>query len=114
MTARDGEEALALLGHSPVKPDFIFLDINMPVMDGKQCLMALKQQQDLRHIPVIMYSTTSNPMEKAQCFKMGANKFLVKQDSYAKLCRELEDILKTDPKTYIQKPWDFPPLEFKP
>jgi CheY-like chemotaxis protein len=93
MTARDGQEALKLLDRTAIKPDYIFLDINMPVMNGRQCLTELKKQQKLKHIPVVMYSTTTNALEKTQCFKLGAYKFLIKQDSYAKLCRELAEIL---------------------
>jgi CheY-like chemotaxis protein len=97
MIARDGEEALTLLEHTPVKPNFIFLDINMPVMNGKECLVELKRRQELKNIPVIMYSTTTSSAERAQCFKMGAHKFLIKHDSYAKLCKELEEIICTVP-----------------
>src|SRR5882757_6709540 len=59
-TAADGKEALAILSRRQSrKPDIIFLDINMPVMDGWQCLGKLKENSEHRNIPVIMYSTSS-------------------------------------------------------
>ena len=91
--ARDGLEALTLLEKMEQKPDYIFLDINMPVMNGKHCLMELKSRPDLCHIPVFMYSTSSNPIEKGECFKLGALKFLIKHYEYNKLVKELRETL---------------------
>src|ERR1700742_4342006 len=59
--ATDGAEALdRLIKREISEPDIIFLDINMPVMNGWQFLTKLKSVEKYRHIPVIVYSTSSN------------------------------------------------------
>lgn len=90
-TASDGKEALALLsGNQIKKPDIIFLDINMPVMDGWQCLGKLKENADLKTIPVIMYSTSSYQRDIELALDSGAFCFFTKPSDY----RELRSILK--------------------
>lgn len=56
--AYDGADALDQLGKAEELPNFIFLDVNMPRMDGSECLKELKRDAKLKSIPVIMYSTT--------------------------------------------------------
>src|ERR1051325_9789359 len=59
ITAQNGEDTLAKLRTATRLPDYIFLDLNMPFMNGKECLMELKKDERLKNIPVIIY-TTSN------------------------------------------------------
>jgi CheY-like chemotaxis protein len=59
-------------------PDFIFLDINMSKMDGWKCLNELKKDESLKHIPVIMYSTSSTEEEIKKAYQLGAVHFLKK------------------------------------
>ncbi len=76
--ATDAEEGLARLQQSPEEPDLIFLDINLPVMNGWQFLTRLKTESDLKHIPVIMYSTSSNVRDMKTARDMGALGFSTK------------------------------------
>src|SRR5688500_2830070 len=63
--ARHGLEALEKLKTEDFqKPDLIFLDFNMPVMDGREFLKRIKQDAALKDIPVIIYSTSSNTEDK--------------------------------------------------
>jgi CheY-like chemotaxis protein len=90
--ARDGREALAYLNNTPDLPDYIFLDINMPLVDGKKCLIEIKKSVKLRSIPVVMYSTTSDTNEIREYYKLGAHDFLIKPNNFPSLCDSLESI----------------------
>lgn len=90
-TAGDGMEALAILSKEQIKkPDIIFLDINMPVMDGWQCLGRLKEDDEHKDIPVIMYSTSSYQRDIDLALESGAFCFFTKPSDY----RELRQILR--------------------
>jgi CheY-like chemotaxis protein len=90
--AKDGGEALAYLNHTNQLPDYIFLDINMPLVDGKKCLMEIKKNLKLKNIPVIMYSTTSDTQEIREYYRLGAHDFLIKPNNFNTLCDSLESI----------------------
>jgi CheY-like chemotaxis protein len=89
----DGEEVFQFLLNSKIeKPDVIFLDLNMPAMSGWQCLAKLKNDTELKTIPVIMYSTSSNPREKEIAIELGATGFVTKPTDFRALTKILETI----------------------
>ena len=88
--ANDGKEALKILRQSPGLPDYIFLDVNMPVMDGKACLVELKKDKRLEPIPVIIYSTTTNKSEIYKLFELGACDYIRKPNTFDELCKTLQ------------------------
>jgi CheY-like chemotaxis protein len=89
----NGREAIAHLQKNLSHlPDAIFLDLNMPRMNGKECLAELKHTAALQHIPVIIYSTTTNQREIQKALSMGASHFLIKQSNFNELCKELKSI----------------------
>ena len=90
--AMEGPEALALL-EKEYMPHIIFLDINMPGMNGWQCLTKLKANERTKHIPVIMYSTSSYPHEIAKAFELGALAFFTKPNHYALLKKNMQIVL---------------------
>lgn len=85
--ANDGPDALQQLStHTPsLIPSLIFIDMNMPFMDGIQCLQEIKKLQHLKNIPVYIYSTSADPAAVASVKKAGANDFIVKPASLKKL-----------------------------
>lgn len=91
VSARNGAEGLKLL--ATLTPDLIFLDINMPVMDGKETLKSIKVDSRLNKLPVFMLSTTSNPREREVFRKLGARACLIKPNSFNALCDTLKDYL---------------------
>ncbi|MBA2422879.1 MAG: response regulator [Chitinophagales bacterium] len=87
----DGEKLMAWLmrKNSPL-PDIIFMDLNMPRKGGKECLEEIRNIHNLRHIPVVIYSTSSSLWDIDDTFNKGANLYIRKPTS----ARELESILK--------------------
>ncbi|HVG13873.1 MAG TPA: response regulator [Chitinophagaceae bacterium] len=85
MFADNGEQLLNLLEHnfkSSAKPCLIVLDLNMPKLNGTQTLSKIKSDIKFQHIPVIIYSTSINPLEKEKCLSLGANSFITKPISF--------------------------------
>src|SRR5204863_3105714 len=63
IAAKNGNEALQLLSKLAKLPDYIFLDINMPGMNGFECLSEIKKNPKLENIPVVMHSSTLSKEE---------------------------------------------------
>ena len=79
--ANNGAHVLELLEMNmddAVKPCLIVLDLNMPRMNGTQTLSRLKNNEQFKHIPVIIYSTSINPLEKEKCISLGAHSYITK------------------------------------
>src|SRR5688572_9855832 len=53
-------------------PDYIFLDINMPMISGPECLLELRKIEELAQVPIIMFSTTMTEVDTVRLMKMGA------------------------------------------
>jgi CheY-like chemotaxis protein len=97
LTAYNGEDALLKLRNAIKNlPDFIFLDLNMPRMDGKGCLAELKKDRNLKNIPVIIYSTSSAPEDIEETRSLGASYFLTKPSDYQKLLRDVMFVMDQD------------------
>ncbi len=83
--AENGKKALIKLNESADLPDIIFMDINMPELNGFDCLKELKKCVRLRTIPVIMLSTSVSTRDKTSAIELGAEMFFTKPSSYKKL-----------------------------
>lgn len=94
ITANDGKTALEILNSkSEVLPDIIFLDINMPMVNGWECLEAIKENIRLDQIPVIIYSTSNNPRDINKAYEKGAFCFCTKPDQFRILVNLLKLII---------------------
>lgn len=91
--AHDGREIIELLENQKDVPDFIFLDLNMPVMSGKETLKRLKSLDRLKSVPIIMYTTTSNKEEFKNLVLLGAAHCVVKGVSFQAIKDSLRMIL---------------------
>jgi len=96
VAADDGIDAIALLEGGYV-PDYIFIDVNMPRMNGIDCLRILKNMNQLQHSRIFMYSTTSEEATLAESMKIGAEEFIVKPARIADLRKKLAIIFNAIP-----------------
>ena len=93
--AEHGREALQLLNSKTIdKPDIIFLDINMPVMNGWELLAKLKQDSAYNDVPVIMYTTSSEPKDRKIAMELGALCFVTKPDNFKSVKSLLQVVVK--------------------
>jgi len=92
--ASDGEQALQKLVAQDLMPDFIFLDVNMPIMDGREFIIQLKSRSRLKDVPVFVFSTTSNDKENTQFRNLGARDFIIKPHKFQTLVYEVGAIVK--------------------
>ena len=92
--ARNGEEALEGLKRKTLPtPDLIFLDLNMPRLNGMQCLKALKKDSYFEHIPIVIYTTSKLKEDKKAAMQAGAAGFITKPTSLTELCESISEIL---------------------
>jgi len=92
--ARDGIEALRKLEDIHFRPDYIFIDMNMPRMNGNKCLEEIKKIDRIKEVPVFMYSTSADPSIVAETRQLGAAGFIVKPTSILELTKTLTIYLK--------------------
>ena len=93
----NGKEVLRYLESKPNQlPSLIVLDLNMPELDGRQTLKALKENSTYQRIPVAVVTTSSSRIDRDVCTRLGAALFLTKPDSYDQwqdVVRKLEPYL---------------------
>jgi CheY-like chemotaxis protein len=80
--ARNGKQLLEILKNGNTEPEIIFLDINMPEMNGWEALREIKNSGKFDDIPVVMYSTSSSKMESDKAVESGALAFYEKPSSF--------------------------------
>jgi CheY-like chemotaxis protein len=94
-TFKDGQELMAYLNlPKAILPDIIFLDLNMPLKNGIQCLKEIRMNPSLSDITIVIYSTSSSEMDIENTFVHGANIYLNKPCNFHKLRESIEKILK--------------------
>lgn len=90
----------ALLDHLDVPnislPEILFLDINMPIKDGFECLAEIRSKTELNELCIIVYSTSISISDVKKAKELGADGFLQKPSSYGKLKSAVQKILDTD------------------
>ncbi|WP_149207533.1 response regulator [Flavobacterium johnsoniae] len=88
--AENGDQAWRMLNDNNEKPQLIFLDINMPIMNGWECLKLIKKDENYQDIPVIMISTSSHKNDMETASKLGALGYFVKPNDF----NDLKNMLK--------------------
>ncbi|MBS1684231.1 MAG: response regulator [Bacteroidetes bacterium] len=92
--AENGNVLLQKLKNSPegAIPDVLFLDMNMPIKNGKECLSEIRSSQQLSAIPVIIYSTSGNQEQVDEMYAHGADYYIRKPSSFSLLKEMLQVI----------------------
>jgi CheY-like chemotaxis protein len=91
----DGQELMDYLNlPNVVLPDLIFLDLNMPIKDGLQCLKEIRRDPELNHILIAIYSTSSSDTDVEAAFVNGANIYITKPTNFTKLNQVVEKVLR--------------------
>jgi len=91
----NGEECWNFIsgnGREPSRSYLLLLDINMPRMDGIEVLRRMKADEQLKHIPVMMLTTTDDPREVETCYQLGCNIYITKPvqfDRFAETLRRM-------------------------
>ena len=91
-TANSCEEAITIMKEG-ILPDIIFVDLNMPVDDGFECLRQIKNNLSWRGVPIIVYSTSNNEADICKAEEMGAAGYFKKPGDFVELCGKLKKIL---------------------
>lgn len=97
----DGDEALDFLYNmgeyanvsQPCRPGIILLDLNLPGTDGREVLAQIKGDETLKTIPVVVFTTSSNPKDIERCYRYGANGYIVKPIDVKKLTKTLKTLI---------------------
>jgi CheY-like chemotaxis protein len=89
-----GEDAIKFLREPPIIPDYIFLDVYMSGMDGKECLLKIKKINAIQTVPVIMYTGSDDSNQLEIYKKPGASDFICKPSSIGALRDILSSLLK--------------------
>lgn len=93
--ASTGQEGINLLLNG-TKPEFVFLDLNMPLMNGKQCLRTIKSNHFIKDIPIFVYTTSGSSEDVAETSRLGATHFFTKPSRFLELKSLIASILQGD------------------
>lgn len=80
--AKNGEDALQYLRSDQKLPDIIFLDLNMPRMNGVEFLAILKKDDTLQYLPTIILTTSENRADLLKCYQAGIAGYVIKPLKY--------------------------------
>jgi len=88
----DGEELTAALSHAEKLPKLILLDLNMPRKNGKEALAEIRQNERLRHIPIVIFTTSDSLSDVRECYALGSNTYITKPHLYSELLGAMQSL----------------------
>lgn len=91
--AQDGEMALDILKSNAKLPDIIFLDLNMPKMNGIEFLRILKANDNLKYIPTVILTTSNNRKDVLECYSIGVSGYIIKPLKYDDYVTKIKAVL---------------------
>ena len=91
---KDGQELMNFLNHPQNDlPDVLFLDLNMPRKSGMECLAEIKEDDRLKNIAIVIYSTSASETDIEETFVKGANVYLQKPSDFGVLKKLLSEVI---------------------
>lgn len=93
--AHNGEHLMNLL-HAGMLPDILFLDLNMPLKNGMECLDEIRGDRKLRELPVVIFSTSSHPGTINRMYENGAHLYIRKPNDFSSLRKIIQHVLSRD------------------
>lgn len=105
-TVNDGVELMEFLSKNGASklPDILFLDLNMPRKNGSECLTEIKQIEELKDLPVIIFSTSLDMSIVDQMYEKGAAYYIRKPGDFTKLKKVIGDALKISSENNFEQP----------
>lgn len=101
--AHNGKELMRQLTEDS-HPDMIFLDLNMPAMNGFECLNKIKNHPDLKKLPVLIYSTSAHADQVEQTYRQGASFYIQKPCSFFDIKDVIRKILSHTVEEFFTQP----------
>jgi CheY-like chemotaxis protein len=102
-TVNNGEELMTFLLNAEQLPDVLFLDLNMPLKNGHECLQEIKQHDKTKLLPVIIYSTSLHEDIANQLYDLGAH-YYIRKSSLEELKKTLEYVFVLFPEIKDRQP----------
>jgi len=93
--AHNGEHLMSILRSGSV-PDVLFLDLNMPLKNGIECLDEIRNDEKLKGLPVVIFSTSSHPGTINQMYDIGAHLYIRKPNDFNNLRKVIRQVLGRD------------------
>jgi two-component system response regulator len=90
--ARDGAEALDYLSSNAPKPRVIFLDLKLPKIDGIEVLRRARAEERTKAIPVVVLTSSQEEKDISECYKLGANSYVVKPVEFDLFYKAIADL----------------------
>ena len=104
-TANDGEELMDILDKKTQSGSFIiFLDLNMPKKNGFECLKQIRETENLKDVPVIVYSTSCQEEAINKMYEYGASYYICKPNNFKKLKTSIQHIFSIDRNKLLRQP----------
>lgn len=92
----DGRQLMNFLEGADMFPDILFLDLNMPLKNGYECVKEIRQSKRLQKIPIVIFSTSAKPAAVEVLYEQGINLYIKKPDDFQALIYMIKKVLATD------------------